>query len=79
MKRELPSELKHQKVHEMRQEEWISRKEHRDNTQTCRNGAEKAEAHLELRPTRNVKGKIEGFSKYINSKIKAEENYLCGV
>ena len=80
MNREFPSELKHQKeVHETRKEEWTSQEEHRDGAQACRDGAEKTKAHLELRPVGNVKGKMKGFSKDISSKMKAEENYLCGV
>lgn len=80
MNREALSELKHQKeVHEMRKEEWTSQEEHRDGAQACRDGAEKAKAHLELRSAGNVKGKTKAFFKYISSKMKAEENYLRGV
>lgn len=63
----------------MKEVEWTSQKEHRDSAQTCRDGADKAEAHLELRPAGSVKGKMKAFSQYSSSKMKAEENYLCGV
>lgn len=47
----------------MRKEEWTAQEEHRDSVQPCRDGAEKAKAHLELRQAGNVKGKMKGFSK----------------
>lgn len=43
----------------------------------CRDEAEKTKAHLKLGSTVNVKDKTKDFPKYINSKMKAEENYFC--
>jgi len=75
MSKELLVELRWmRKVYRMWKEEQATWEEYRNVVRTCREATRKANAHLELNLTRDIRDNKKGFFKYISSKQKTKEN-----
>jgi len=75
MSKELLVELRQKrKVYRMWKDGQATWKEYRNVVRACREATRKAEAHLELNLSRDVKDNKKGFINYISSKQKTREN-----